>query len=82
MPFIQPTQSRTITDYRPSCRVNYEAKQDAGVQNDTEYRMFLQGNAVAARDQRVNHVTLQPYFPSGTCLSVQNPSLSTVRRPS
>ncbi len=82
MPFVQPTQSRTITDYRPACRVNWEAKQDARVMNDTEYRLYLQSNAVQARDARVSHVTLQPYFASQPCVMTENPKLENYRRPS
>ena len=53
MPFIQPTQSRTITDYRSSCRVNSEAKTDADTKTDGAYRHYLQNNAVESRDARV-----------------------------
>ena len=62
MPFIQPTQARTITDYRSSCRVNSEAKTDADTKTDGAYRHYLQNNAVESRDARVAHVPVQPYF--------------------
>lgn len=82
MPFVQPTQSRTITDYRSTCRINHEAMKEAGVRNETEYRLYLQQNAVEARDARVSHLPFQPYFPAGVCVTVENPKLENYRRPS
>lgn len=82
MPFIQNTQSRTITDYRSSCRVNHEAMKDANVRNDTEFRLYLQSNATAARDARISHLPFQPYFQTGDCVTIENPKLENYTRPS
>ena len=80
MPFIQPTQSRTITDYRSSCRVNSEAKTDADTKTDGAYRHYLQNNAVESRDARVAHVPIQPYFKTGIH-RVENPDLCKYKKP-
>ena len=80
MPFIQSTQSRTITDYRSSCRVNTEAKIDADVKTDGGFRKYLQTNAVESRDARISHIPLQPYFPVGVH-RVDNPDLCKYKKP-
>ena len=43
--FVGCQESRQLTNWLPNCDVENKIKQQANVQNDYEYRMFLQKNA-------------------------------------
>jgi hypothetical protein len=82
MPFVQPTAGGHLTDWRSSCAVNATGKVDSSSSSDGVYRQYLQGNARAARDAQLRHVTTPPYFVPQGCVFTSNPKLSQYGRPS
>lgn len=43
MPYYAP-DSREMTNYSPNCQVNEDLKQQFGLKNELEYRLYLQRN--------------------------------------
>ena len=39
------SDGRVLTDWRPSCEMNYQFKQQFEVKSDAEYRSYLQQNS-------------------------------------
>ena len=81
MPFVQSAPGGRLTDWRSSCQVNSDAKRDHQTTTEGEYRMFLQKNAVQARDTQRSHLVFQPYFDIKGCVRTSNPKVEEWGRP-
>ena len=46
MVFNFSSDSRTFTDYNPTCLINQKIMKDNNITNQNEYRAFLQKNAL------------------------------------
>lgn len=76
MPHVQPALGRGIgiTDFRGSCSVNAQLRQDFNLDNDGQYRKYLQEHAKEAKQKQLAYVPATPYFNINGCVYTNNPA--------
>lgn len=56
MVFVSDSSGRFLTSYTPNCIENAKIKQEFGLTNDYDYRMFLQRNAMKLVERNVGRL--------------------------